>query len=79
MLKVSTREPRRCAAASLVLGGRNKVVEADETVVGGKAKNAWPRFERFICEIAKAGPQHRKAKAKTKTARSSKKRKGTKD
>jgi hypothetical protein len=27
--------------------------------------DAWPRFERFIREIAKAGPQHRKPKPKT--------------
>ena len=26
--------------------------------------DAWPRFERFIRDIAKAGPQHRKAKSK---------------
>jgi hypothetical protein len=25
--------------------------------------DAWPRFERFIRDIAKAGPQHRPAKA----------------
>jgi hypothetical protein len=36
--------------------------------------DAWPRFEKFIREIAKAGPQHRvptvkpKAKAKAKAA-----------
>jgi hypothetical protein len=28
--------------------------------------DAWPRFERFIKEIAKAGPQHRAPAAKTK-------------
>jgi hypothetical protein len=26
--------------------------------------DAWPRFERFIKQIAKAGPQHRVAKKK---------------
>ena len=26
--------------------------------------NAWPRFEHFIKEVAKAGPQHRKSPAK---------------
>jgi hypothetical protein len=26
--------------------------------------DAWPRFEQFIRDIAKAGPQHRKPKAK---------------
>lgn len=26
--------------------------------------DAWPRFERFIKAAAKAGPQHREAKAK---------------
>jgi hypothetical protein len=26
--------------------------------------DAWPRFERFIRDIAKAGPQHRAAKPK---------------
>ena len=31
--------------------------------------DAWPRFERFIRDIAKAGPQHRKAKAKSKPRR----------
>ncbi|MCH9053814.1 MAG: hypothetical protein IIA72_22635 [Proteobacteria bacterium] len=25
------------------------------------APGAWPRFERFIKEVAKAGPQHRQA------------------
>jgi hypothetical protein len=29
--------------------------------------DAWPRFERFIKEIAKAGPQHRKPTEKPKT------------
>ncbi|MGD0027260.1 MAG: hypothetical protein ABSC37_22005 [Xanthobacteraceae bacterium] len=28
--------------------------------------DAWPRFERFIRDIAKAGPQHRTAKPKSK-------------
>jgi len=28
--------------------------------------DAWPRFERFIRDIAKAGPQHRKSKPKGK-------------
>jgi hypothetical protein len=32
--------------------------------------DAWPRFERFIREIAKAGPQHRAPKPKVKTAKS---------
>jgi hypothetical protein len=26
--------------------------------------DAWPKFERFIREVAKAGPQHRPAKLK---------------
>ena len=26
--------------------------------------DAWPRFERFIREVAKAGPQHRKSQGK---------------
>jgi len=29
--------------------------------------DAWPRFERFIRDIAKAGPQHRAAKGKKAT------------
>jgi hypothetical protein len=28
--------------------------------------DAWPRFERFIKQIAKAGPQHKTAKKKVK-------------
>jgi hypothetical protein len=33
--------------------------------------DAWPRFERFIREVAKAGPQHRTAtKSKAKRAKS---------
>jgi hypothetical protein len=40
-------------------------------------EDAWPRFERFIRDIAKAGPQHRKAKPKGKTVKSPKERKGT--
>lgn len=32
--------------------------------------DAWPRFERFIRDIAKAGPQHRKPASKTKSNRS---------
>lgn len=27
--------------------------------------DAWPRFEKFIKEVAKAGPQHRPAAKKT--------------
>jgi len=30
--------------------------------------DAWPRFERFIRDIAKAGPQHRTTKPKKPTA-----------
>jgi hypothetical protein len=30
------------------------------------APDAWPRFERFITEIAKTGPQHRSPKANKK-------------
>jgi hypothetical protein len=41
--------------------------------------DAWPRFERFIRGIAKAGPQHRKAKAKGAKAKSPKKKKGEKN
>jgi hypothetical protein len=40
--------------------------------------DAWPRFERFIRDIAKAGPQHRKAKPSGKKAKSPRKRKGGK-
>jgi hypothetical protein len=29
--------------------------------------DAWPRFEKFITEIVKAGPQHRTAPAKSTT------------
>jgi hypothetical protein len=28
--------------------------------------DAWARFERFVQDIAKAGPQHRIAKSKTR-------------
>jgi hypothetical protein len=28
--------------------------------------DAWPRFERFIRDVAKAGPQHRKPSQATK-------------
>jgi hypothetical protein len=38
-------------------------------------RRTWPRFERFIKQIAKAGPQHRVAKSKEKTAESSARRK----
>jgi hypothetical protein len=32
--------------------------------------DAWPRFERFIKQVAKAGPQHRPSpKVKTKAKR----------
>jgi hypothetical protein len=37
--------------------------------------DAWPRFERFIKQIAKAGPQHRVAKKKKATAKKSKREK----
>ena len=40
--------------------------------------DAWPRFERFISDIAKAGPQHRPSKPKADKAKSPKKRKGEK-
>jgi hypothetical protein len=30
--------------------------------------DAWPKFERFIREVVKAGPQHRVAKPKTRPA-----------
>jgi hypothetical protein len=33
-------------------------------------EDAWPRFERFIRDVAKAGPQHRPAKAKSKVGKS---------
>jgi hypothetical protein len=36
--------------------------------------DAWPRFERFIRDVAKAGPQHRKPKVKTKTGHGAKKK-----
>jgi hypothetical protein len=32
--------------------------------------DAWPRFEAFIREIVKAGPQHRNAKPKAKAGKS---------
>jgi hypothetical protein len=45
-------------------------------VVGKKAKpeielheDAWPRFEQFVRDVARAGPQHRPAKAKPNTVR----------
>ena len=31
--------------------------------------DAWPRFERFIRDIAKAGPQHRKGKPRGKSGK----------
>jgi hypothetical protein len=37
--------------------------------------DAWPRFERFIRDIAKAEPQHRKPKPKTKSSKSPKAKK----
>jgi len=40
--------------------------------------DAWPRFERFITGIAKAGPQHRVPKPKDAKTKSPKKRKGVK-
>jgi hypothetical protein len=40
--------------------------------------DAWPRFERFIRGIVKAGPQHRPPKPKAKTGKSLKKTKGDK-
>jgi hypothetical protein len=40
--------------------------------------DAWPRFERFIRDIAKAGPQHRKGKPKAEKPKSPRKRKGEK-
>jgi len=37
--------------------------------------DAWPRFERFVRDIAKAGPQHRvTAKPKAKASRSPKRK-----
>jgi hypothetical protein len=36
--------------------------------------DAWPRFERFIGEIVKAGPQHRIAKPKSRLGKSPVKR-----
>jgi hypothetical protein len=39
--------------------------------------DAWPKFERFIREIAKAGPQHRpSAKPKTRPVSKGRVRKG---
>jgi len=33
--------------------------------------DAWPRFEKFVRDVAKAGPQHREApKARRKKSRS---------
>ena len=37
--------------------------------------DAWPRFEQFIRDIAKAGPQHRKPKSKTKSSKNSERKK----
>jgi hypothetical protein len=34
--------------------------------------DAWPRFERFIKQVAKAGPQHREEKKGTKKREASK-------
>jgi hypothetical protein len=36
--------------------------------------DAWERFGRFVRDIAKAGPQHRKAKPKAEGAKSLKKK-----
>ena len=35
--------------------------------------DAWPRFEQFVRDIAKAGPQHRASKPAAKKAKSPKK------
>jgi hypothetical protein len=40
--------------------------------------DAWPRFERFVHDIAKAGPQHKAVKAATKVKRRSQKTVSTK-
>jgi hypothetical protein len=39
--------------------------------------DAWPRFERFIRDVARAGPQHRTAKAKSKAGKSPARKKKT--
>jgi hypothetical protein len=37
--------------------------------------DAWPHFEQFIRDIAKAGPQHRKSKSKTKSSKNPERKK----
>jgi len=41
--------------------------------------DAWPRFERFIREVAKAGPRHRPSKTKTRSVSRGRIRKGKTD
>jgi hypothetical protein len=40
--------------------------------------DAWPRFEQFVRDVAKAGPQHRTTKAKSKAGQESPAKKQTK-
>ena len=47
--------------ASRRRAGKAEEIELDPDV--------WPRFERFIRDIAKAGPEHRKSKLETKRAK----------
>jgi hypothetical protein len=44
-------------------GSRTKAHQPEIELV----PDAWPRFENFIREIVKAGPQHRKKPAKRKS------------
>jgi len=39
-------------------------------------EDAWPRFERFITQVAKGGPQHRTAPKKARPASKERVRKG---
>jgi hypothetical protein len=50
------------------MGKRSKKVQDSSDIE--LVPDAWPRFERFIRDIAKAGPQHRKAKPKSKLGKS---------
>jgi hypothetical protein len=42
---------------------------------GELSPDAWARFEKFIRDVAKAGPQHRTPKAKSKRTKSPKRKK----
>jgi hypothetical protein len=59
-----------CLAVSLVMAKSSKKIQTKSDIE--LVPDAWPRFENFIKEIVKAGPQHRvtpkirKQKAKKK-------------